>query len=292
MKRKVVKGRLESGKVKALSEMTTKERIYNVIFESDTLLGKVFDVTLLLFITISIILVMVDSMNILPQGSDRWIRASEWVITGFFTLEYILRIYCSHRPLRYVFSFYGVIDLLSTLPLYLSFFLPGAAYLIIIRAFRLIRVFRVFRLFSFMAEGNILLHALKNSAKKIFVFFLFVLILTITIGTVMFVIEGGQGNEGFDNILNSIYWTIVTLTTVGYGDITPVTGLGRFLSAVVMLLGYTIIAVPTGIVSANIIKDTNNEMQKCSHCGKQNDRDASYCKHCGSSLSDEAEFLS
>ena len=208
------------------------------------------------------------------------------LFTGFFTFEYLTRIYCSPRPRKYIFSFFGIVDLLATLPLYIGLLFPGARYLLIIRAFRLIRVFRVFKLFNFLNEGERLLTALRESSKKIAVFFLFVVILVTSIGTLMYMIEGTQPNSQFNNIPNSIYWAIVTMTTVGYGDITPATGLGKFLSACVMLIGYTIIAVPTGIVSASMMKEYKRRRDKeCPNCHRSGHEDnAEFCKYCGHSL--------
>ena len=192
----------------------------------------------------------------------------------------------SPRPRKYIFSFFGIVDLLATLPLYIGLLFPGARYLLIIRAFRLIRVFRVFKLFNFLNEGERLLTALRESSKKIAVFFLFVVILVTSIGTLMYMIEGTQPNSQFNNIPNSIYWAIVTMTTVGYGDITPVTGFGKFLSACVMLIGYTIIAVPTGIVSASMMKDYKRRRDKeCPNCHRSGHEDnAEFCKYCGHHL--------
>lgn len=259
--------------------MSRKEWLYTIIFEADTPEGKLFDVMLLIFILLSIALLIIDSMSLIPSDYIYLLTALEWLITLFFTVEYALRLYCSPRPREYALSVYGIVDLVSTLPLYISFFSHAAFYLTVVRAFRLIRVFRVFRLFGFIAEGNILLIALKESRRKIFVFFLFVFILTIALGTLMHIIEGQSDTPGFENILSSIYWTIVTLTGVGYGDITPVTPLGRFFSAAVMLLGYTIIAVPTGVVSVSIMRQSRQK--PCGSCGKKNDEDAVYCKYCG-----------
>lgn len=265
---------------KELQGLDMKGRLHRIIFKADTPEGKAFDVALLAFILMSILLVIFDSLRLVPAEYNWILQVLEWLITFFFTIEYALRVYCSRNRKRYIFSFYGIIDLISTLPLYLGFFFQGALYLLILRSFRLIRVFRVFGLLSFITEGNLLLNALKESKRKIFVFFLFVLVLTISIGTLMYIIEGGSGTPGFDNILSSIYWTIVTLTSVGYGDITPMTPLGRFLSAMVMLLGYTIIAVPTGVVSVSMMQHSG-EKQRCGNCGKGNDTDAIYCKYCG-----------
>ncbi|MGL4519828.1 MAG: ion transporter [Phocaeicola sp.] len=268
-----------------------KENLYKIVFESDTPAGKAFDITLILLILLSIVVVVLESIASMQERLGFYLQVCESIFTVFFTVEYLLRIYCSPNRKKYLFSFFGMIDLMATLPLYLGWFFDPMRYLLIVRTFRLIRIFRVFRLFGFLSEGNMLLHSLRQSSRKILVFFLFVLILVISIGTIMYMIEGGGENSGFDDIPTSIYWAIVTLTTVGYGDITPETPLGRFLSAVVMLLGYTIIAVPTGIVSASIMREQNIQQEEvCPHCGaKKHDVDARYCRICGGSLADETE---
>lgn len=239
-----------------------KRRIYIIIFESDTPAGKLFDVALILFILLSILVVIAESIQGVSEVAGPFLRVAEYLFTFFFTAEYLLRLYCAPSPRCYALSFFGVVDLLSTLPLYLTWIFGPARYLLIIRTFRLIRVFRIFKLFNFLEEGRMLLHSLYASSAKIGVFFLFVLILVISIGTLMFMVEGQQPGTAFDNIPNCIYWAVVTLTTVGYGDITPVTPVGRFLSAVVMLLGYTIIAVPTGIVSATMIQGHRRKQEE------------------------------
>lgn len=260
-----------------------KPKIYEIIFEADTPAGKLFDVVLIGFIIFSILLIFLESMHFFSPSMKFVLRIFEWVITIFFTLEYALRIYCMDKPKNYILSFYGIVDLLATLPSYLEFLFPGAHFLIIIRAFRLIRVFRVFKLFNFLSEGRMLMLSIKASGRKILVFFIFVLILAISIGTIMYIIEKDQPGSGFNNIPNSIYWTIVTMTTVGYGDITPGTSVGRLLSAIIMLMGYTIIAIPTGIVSVSMMKTYNS--RKCPNCGKLiEDKEAQYCMHCGTSL--------
>ena len=231
-----------------------KKKIYIIIFESDTKLGKRFDTILMLVILLSILLVIAESMMSFNLFLQPYLCALEYIFTAFFTIEYLLRLYCSPKPWKYATSFFGIIDLLATLPLYISWIFGTARYLLIIRAFRLIRVFRVFKLFNFLDEGHALLYSLRASSRKILVFFLFVLIMVISLGTAMYMVEGNIPETKFDNIPNSIYWAIVTLTTVGYGDLTPETGIGRFLSSIVMLLGYTIIAVPTGIVSASMFE--------------------------------------
>lgn len=270
-----------------LKSKELKDKLYEIIFESDTFWGKAFDVALIGCISFSICIVLLESLHSIPPRFAFALEITEYVLTAFFTFEYLVRIYCSPRPKAYIFSFFGMVDLLATLPVYLAFFLPGSRYFLIIRAFRLIRVFRVFKLFSFLAEGNLLLRSLKQSFNKILVFFFFVVIMVTAIGTIMYMVEGDVPDSAFNNIPNSIYWAIVTMTTVGYGDITPVTPVGRFLSAVVMLLGYTIIAVPTGIVSASMIDEGNKRKNKrtCPHCGKKgHEESAIYCKYCGQGL--------
>ena len=220
----------------------------------------------------SVLLVIIVSLKGLPSYLTTPFVVMEYLFTAFFTFEYLTRIYCSPRPKKYIFSFFGIVDLLATLPLYIGLIFPGARYLLIIRAFRLIRVFRVFKLFNFLNEGERLLTALRESSKKIAVFFLFVVILVTSIGTLMYMIEGTLPNSQFNNIPNSIYWAIVTM--------------GKFLSACVMLIGYTIIAVPTGIVSASMMKDYKRRRDKeCPNCHRSGHEDnAQFCKYCGHDL--------
>lgn len=272
-----------------LHDEDLKQRIYSIVFESDTPKGKLFDIILIGSITLSVLLVILESMHIFPHSAYLALRVTEYVLTLFFTIEYLARIYCLKQPRKYVFSFFGIVDLLATLPVYLSFFLHGSHYLLVIRAFRLIRVFRIFKLFSFINEGNLLLRSLWISAPKISIFFFFVLILVTSMGTVMYMIEGNVPGSQFNNIPNSIYWAIVTMTTVGYGDITPITPAGRFLSAVIMLIGYTIIAVPTGIVSATMVSEHKRlEKRRCPRCQRDgHDFEALYCKYCGARLKPE-----
>lgn len=260
-----------------------KPLIHRIIFYSDTPMGKLFDVVLLWSIVLSISIIFVESMQGIPPMLKSVFTVAEYIFTFFFTLEYLLRIYCSPRPRDYVLSFFGIIDLLATLPLYIGWFFGPVRYLMIVRTFRLIRVFRVFKLFSFLEEGDYLLRSLRLSFRKILVFFLFVVIMVIALGTLMYMVEGDEAGTQFSDIPTSIYWAVVTMTTVGYGDIAPVTLLGRFLSAIVMLLGYTIMAVPTGIVSAQFIHDSQvkNQKEKCSECGAPLRADYHYCPHCG-----------
>lgn len=263
-----------------------KHKLYVIIFESDTRMGKLFDMFLLGFIVASVLVVILDSVQSYSRRYSLLFTILESVFAVFFTVEYILRIYCSPKPRAYIFSFFGIIDLLATLALYLSFFVTGTHYLVVIRAFRLIRIFRIFHLFNYQQEGNLLWVSLRLSSPKILVFFLFVLILVTAIGTLMYMIEGSLPNSSFDNIPNSIYWAIVTLTTVGYGDITPLTSAGRFLSAIVMLIGYTIIAVPTGIVSATMAGERQRRRNvPCPVCGcTGHEATAQFCQYCGAKL--------
>lgn len=280
-----------------MQNQALKEKLYSIIFGSETPAGKRFDVILMVAIVVSILITIFDSMF-----TNYWATLAlvilEYLLTAFFTFEYLARLYCSPKPKAYALSFFGVVDLLSILPMYLGFFMHGARFMIVLRSFRLIRVFRIFKLFTFLQEGYLLLESIKISLRKISVFFLFVLIIVICLGTVMYMVECDEPNTQFVDIPTSIYWAIVTMTTVGYGDITPVTTLGRFFSAVVMLLGYTIIAVPTGIVSASMIqasKDAANRV--CPNCGKAgHDASATHCKYCGSLLEEpiheeEPEFF-
>lgn len=262
-----------------------KHKLYNIIFESDTPSGKTFDIALMACIVVSILLTIFDSLINHHVGSTIMV-VLEYVLTIFFTAEYLARLYCSPNPRAYALSFFGIIDLLSILPMYLGFFLHGARFMIVLRSIRLIRIFRIFKLFSFLNEGYLLLDAIMASMRKILVFFLFVVIMVICIGTIMYMVESNTPGSPFTDIPTSIYWAIVTMTTVGYGDITPITPLGRFLSSVVMLLGYTIIAVPTGIVSASMMDGKKTRSKKiCSNCGRAgHDENATHCKYCGSEL--------
>ena len=263
-----------------------KERLYNIIFEADTPAGKMFDIVLIIAISLSLIVSFIESVPTMARTFKTILEVLEYIITGFFTIEYIARLYCSPRPRDYALSFFGIIDLLATLPPYLSFFFPNARYMILLRSFRFIRVFRIFKLFSFLNEGYLLMHSLKKSFNKIMVYFMFVLILVTCLGTLMYMIENGQPGTAFTDIGTSVYWAIVTMTTVGYGDITPVTPLGRILSAFIMLLGYTIIAVPTGIVSATFIDETNKMVEKglCPRCGGKVRKHDRFCSQCGEKL--------
>lgn len=262
-----------------------RDILHEIIYEADTREGKLFDVVLLIAILFSIAIVMLESVNSIEVKYRQEIFIAEWVITILFSIEYILRIICIKKPLSYIFSFYGIIDFLSTIPKYLSLFLVGTNHLVALRALRLLRVFRILKLTRFIGESNHLIKALKASRARILVFLSFVLILCVILGTVIYLLE--DGNNGFNSIPRSIYWAIVTLTTVGYGDITPQTALGQFIASVVMILGYAIIAIPTGIVSTEITKtqDIDTNTQACTNCSYEgHDDNAIYCYHCGSKL--------
>jgi len=263
-----------------------KENLYNIIFESDTPAGKKFDIVLIIAISLSILITFVETVPSLATTFKLVLEIMEYVLTAFFTVEYIARLYCSPKPKEYALSFFGVIDLLSILPPYLSYFFPNARYMLLFRSFRLIRIFRIFKLFSFINEGYFLMQSLQKSLNKIGVYFLFVLIMVTCLGTIMYMVENGQPGSQFTDLATSVYWAIVTMTTVGYGDITPVTPVGRLLSAFVMLLGYTIIAVPTGIVTATFIDESKKKVKdgRCPRCGEKVEKDDRYCSHCGEKL--------
>jgi voltage-gated potassium channel len=259
--------------------------LHEVIFESETPAGKAFDVCLLVAIVLSVMAVTVESIAVVRARYGDAIRAVEWSFTVLFSVEYVLRLCAVRRPLRYAFSFFGLVDLLSVLPSYLSLVVPDAQSLLVIRSLRLLRIFRVLKLAQFLAEAKVLLLAMRASRVKITVFLGVVASTVLIVGTMMYVIEGPE--HGFTSIPRGVYWAIVTLTTVGYGDLYPQTDLGRMLSSVVMIMGYAIIAVPTGIVtvelSAAMRKPISN--QACPHCSAEgHDLDASHCKYCGSHL--------
>jgi voltage-gated potassium channel len=263
-----------------------KEELYKILFESDTPRGRAFDIVLMVVISISILVSFVETIPSLARTYKLVLEILEYLLTVFFTVEYIARIYCSPRPRDYMLSFFGVIDLLATMPPYLSYFLPNARYMLMFRTFRFIRIFRILKLFSLINEGYVLMYSLRKSLNKIAVYFLFVLILVTCLGTLMYMVESGRNDTQFTDLATSVYWAIVTMTTVGYGDITPVTPIGRLLSAFVMLLGYTIIAVPTGIVTATIIDETKAKPKdgRCPRCGEKIRKTDRYCSHCGEKI--------
>lgn len=265
-----------------------KEQIHEIIFEADTKWGKRFDISLMVIIILSVVVVMLETVPSLEEHYQHLFYTLEWIFTIFFTVEYILRLYCVYRPIKYATSFFGIVDLLAILPTFLSVVFVGAQSLLVIRILRLMRVFRIFKLWHFLSEGRQLVRALKASQAKITVFMVFVLLMVTIIGSVMYLIEGGVEESGFSSIPQSIYWAIVTLTTVGYGDITPQTDFGRFLSAMVMMLGYAVLAVPTGIVSVELFGAKEQEnTQACRFCSQEGHADdAIHCKFCGELLND------
>lgn len=265
--------------------MTLREKIYHVIFGTDSPAGRTFDLVLIYAILLSVAAVMLDSVAAVNQRFGRELLLAEWMFTLLFTVEYAARVYSSPKPMRYVFSFYGVVDLLSILPTYLSLLFPEATYWMVVRLLRVLRIFRVLKLARYSAEAGLLLRSLIQARHKIFVFFGVVLVLSVIFGSVMFLVEGPQ--HGFTSIPRSIYWTIVTITTVGYGDITPQTILGQFIATLAMLTGYSIIAIPTGILSAEISKEMGKAraLVRCNICERGGHHDeAEYCYHCGIEL--------
>jgi len=270
-------------------EYSQRQRdFHTVIFEADTAAGKWFDIVLILAILLSIVMVSLESVDSLSAKYHNFFVATEWVLTIFFTIEYILRLYAVRKAITYAKSFYGIIDLISILPTYLSLLLPGSETFMVVRALRLLRIFRVFKLVGFLHQGKVIIDALKQSREKIFVFMTFILLLVTILGSFMYLIEG-HSDSGFSSIPVSIYWAIVTLTTVGYGDIAPVTAFGQAIAAFIMLLGYSVIAVPTGIVTSELVRKKKSEVttQVCPSCGAEgHDADAKFCNQCGASLND------
>lgn len=272
-----------------------KSKLHEIIYEADTPEGKLFDVILLITIIASVLLVMMESVKSIDTKYHTFLHISEWVITILFSIEYTARIISVKKPIKYITSFYGIIDLLSTIPKYLSFFFFGTQSLIALRALRLLRVFRILKLARYISESNNFIKALKKSRAKIAVFLSFVIILCVILGTIMYLVESEEGS-GFTSIPRSIYWAIVTLTTVGYGDIAPLTPLGQLIASVIMILGYGIIAIPTGIVSAEFASQANQKgipqdetinlnSQSCENClEEQHSDDAEFCFKCGFKL--------
>lgn len=272
-------------KHREIPDASWRRKLHEIIFEADTFGGRVFDVVLICAIILSVIVVILDSVNSYQQRFGSFLYAAEWFFTILFSLEYILRLISVRRPWRYALSFFGIIDILSILPTYASLFVPGVQYLLTVRILRLLRIFRVLKLTEFISEAQTLTTALRASAKKIGVFILTVLTLVTVIGSLIYVIEGEE--NGFKDIPTSIYWAIVTLTTVGYGDLSPKTALGQFFASIVMILGYGIIAVPTGIVTVELSRTskTNFSTQSCPNCLMEgHDSDAVHCKYCGAML--------
>jgi len=263
-----------------------KEKLHEIIFEADTPAGKLFDIILLFVILISVVLVMLESVSSVTTKQLQILRVLEWIITAIFTIEYILRIIIVKKPFRYIFSFYGIIDFLSVIPTYLSLFIVGSHSLVVIRILRLLRVFRILKLTRYTQAGRFLMKSMWASREKIFVFIFFVITIVIIMGTIMYLIEGEA--NGFTSIPKSIYWAVVTLTTVGYGDISPQTPVGQFIASFVMIMGYAIIAVPTGIITAEMMKPSvPKNTQVCPRCMfDKHDDDAEFCKKCGTKIKD------
>ena len=267
------------------SSWTLRQRLFEIIFETGTLAGRVFDVGLIVCILISVAAVLLESVAPLRQRFGLELRYLEWTLTIMFTVEYILRLVCVRRPLGYAFSFFGLVDLMAVLPTYLSLFFGGTHSLVVIRAIRLLRIFRVLRLAQFVIEARDLMAALRTSRRKIIVFVGAVLTLQVIIGALMYLIEGPE--NGFSSIPQGMYWAIVTMTTVGFGDVVPQTVSGKMLASAVMILGYGIIAVPTGIVTVELSRQRHGvELTRtCNNCAVEgHDMDANYCKYCGAVL--------
>jgi voltage-gated potassium channel len=281
-----VKRKKKQADIEEASLAPWRESLNTIIFGSETKAGKLFDIILIISIFCSIIAVMLGSVISVQLQYSEILFYIEWFFTLIFTLEYFLRLISVRRPLRYVFSFFGLVDFLSIIPTYLSFIFPSIKYMLIIRILRLLRIFRILKLSAYMGEAQVLMTALNNSSRKILVFLYTILTLVIVFGSLMYVVEGSE--SGFSSIPRSVYWAIVTLTTVGYGDIAPQSPLGQFVASIIMIMGYGIIAVPTGIYSAELIKTYRPESinnNACPDCGATgHDFDAEYCKHCGHSL--------
>lgn len=266
-------------------EQGLRARLHEIIFEADTRAGRWFDIALIWFIMVSVVAVMLDSVAGIRLRYGSFLTGLEWFFTITFTFEYLLRLTCIGRPMKYATSFFGIVDLLAIIPTYLSILLPGSQFFLVIRILRVLRIFRVLKLVQFLNEMNIMMRALKSSARKIAVFLFTVAAMMVVFGSVMYVIEGAE--NGFDNIPRSIYWAVVTMTTVGYGDISPKTPVGQAVAAIVMMLGYAIIAVPTGIVASEMSKAEGKVVstQACTECAAEgHDPDADFCKKCGAGL--------
>ncbi len=267
-----------------------RDTLFKVIYHADTPAGKLFDILLIVFIMASVLVIILDSVDWMHQAYGRIFYVLEWFFTIVFTIEYFLRLISIRRPVRYFFSFFGIIDLLSIIPTYLGLFVDGAHNLLVIRILRILRIFRVLKLVRYTQQAQLLMSAVAGSRHKIAVFFFFILTVLIIFGSLMYVVEGP--NNGFSNIPAGIYWAIVTLTTVGYGDITPQTIPGRVIASLIMLTGYSIIAVPTGIFTSELhraVKKTRKrDTRTCTTCALTgHQRDAVYCRKCGHQLDED-----
>ncbi len=267
----------------------TREQLRRIIFEADTPAGKLYDVALILTIALSVVCVMLDSVAGIRTQAGPLLYGAEWLFTGLFTLDYIVRLRCVERPAKYALSFFGIVDLLSITPTYLSLFIPGSQYLAAIRFLRVLRTFRVLKLSTYQRESNLLMNAIRTGARRIAVFMFFVLTLVVVLGSLMYVVEGVE--NGFTSIPRSIYWAVVTLTTVGYGDISPQTGLGQTIAAAVMILGYSIIVIPMGIIASSVSTEERalSEARSCHACSTTgHSSDATFCRSCGAKLQENA----
>jgi voltage-gated potassium channel len=264
-----------------------RQKIYDIIFEADTKAGKIFDITLIILIMFSVVIVMLESLPGRSADFYHNLNVLEWLVTYIFLIEYTIRLWVVRHAFKYAFSFYGIIDFVAIIPTFLGLIFTGTHMLVVLRLLRLLRIFRVLKLTRYINEASLLWKALMSSRNKIGIFLFTVIILVIILGTLMYIIESDKGS-GFSSIPISIYWAIVTLTTVGYGDIAPVTALGQFLAGIVMIMGYSIIAVPTGIVTSEITrasKDTTTQV--CPSCLQEgHDKNAQYCKYCGEKLNE------
>ncbi|MGB1975011.1 MAG: ion transporter [Vibrio toranzoniae] len=270
-----------------MSRQPIKHHLYVIIFGTHTPAGRAFDISLIIAIVASLIVLILESIPSVATEWSQQLRYIEYSFTALFTLEYLLRLYCSPNPKSYATSFFGVVDLLAILPTYIAIFFPGASFMGVIRLLRVMRIFRILKLIRYLQDSNILLRSLLMARRKIFIFFSTVGILVTIFGALIFIIEGPE--NGFTSIPQSIYWAIVTITTVGYGDITPQTAFGKAIASLTMLLGYSILAVPTGIITAELSNEMNShkELVKCPNCNRSgHDSDAMYCKHCASELAD------
>ena len=269
----------------ALVTLTRKQRLYQIIFGTQTKAGRNFDIALIVAILCSELILILSTIRSVDFKYSEALTVLEWVFTILFTIEYALRLYCSPKPWAYARSFYGVIDLIAVLPSYLAFLFPGSNYLLIVRLIRVMRIFRILKLARFLKDSNILLRSLLMAQRKILVFFSTVAILVTVLGSLLYIVEGPD--NGFTSIPTSIYWAIVTITTVGYGDIVPQTDIGKAIAAFTMLLGYSILAVPTGIITAELSQEmrTQRELIRCTNCSASgHESDANFCKKCGTQL--------
>lgn len=263
--------------------LSRKERLHRVIFEADTPSGKAFDIVLLVVILLSVVTVSLESVASINAKHHDLLRAMEWGITLLFTAEYLLRLYCTEQSAKYASSFYGIVDLVAVLPTYLSLIIPGAQSLLVIRSLRLLRIFRVFKLSRYIGEAQTLGQAVLQSQRRVVVFLFSVTVLGFISGAIMYLIEGPE--RGFTSIPQSVYWSITTITGTGYGDTVPTTGWGKLLAVWIMILGYSLIIVPTGILSSELVKVSEVTTRACQACSKEgHDRNAAYCKHCGEAL--------